>query len=93
MTKFTVNTEGTYKHNMTANQMMFDLNNVHLTLINVNASSSQPTITSVWARRSHDAQRAEKITQGVNSSWNEDLVEEKDALFCIATISIFNVEK
>ncbi len=31
----------------------------------------------------NDAQRAEKITQGVNSSWNEDLIEKKDALFCI----------
>ncbi len=53
-----------YNYSTMLTPMVYHLN-IHPTLANVNASSSQPTITSVLARRSCDAQQAEKITQGI----------------------------
>ncbi|KAK0154193.1 Zinc finger BED domain-containing protein 1 [Merluccius polli] len=45
--------------------MMYHLNHAHPTLIAGSSSSSQPTITSVLARRSCDSQQADKITKGI----------------------------
>lgn len=49
--------------------MMYHLNKVHPTLVNVgggaSCSQSQPSIKSALAQRSCDAQRAEKITQRI----------------------------
>ena len=47
-----------YTYNTTTTPMMYHLNNIHPTLVNESSSSSQPTITSVLAQRSCDAQRA-----------------------------------
>ena len=59
--------EAVYKYNSATTQMMYHLNNAHPTLVSGGASCSrsQPSINSVLARRSCDAQRAEKITQRI----------------------------
>ena len=62
-----VHCEAVYKYNSATTQMMYHLNNAHPTLVRGGASCSrsQPSINSVLARRSCDAQRAEKITQRI----------------------------
>lgn len=58
--------DATYKYNTATTQMMYHLNKVHPSLVGGGASCSQPIIKSALARtRSCDAQRAEKITQGI----------------------------
>ncbi|KAK0137429.1 Zinc finger BED domain-containing protein 1 [Merluccius polli] len=57
--------DAVYKYNSTTTPMMHHLSHAHPTLIAGNSSSSQPTITSVLARRSCDSQRADKITKGI----------------------------
>ena len=61
--------EAVCKYNLSMTQMMYHLNNAHPTLVKGGASCSQfqPSINSVLACtwRSCDAQRAEKITQGI----------------------------
>ncbi|XP_067266309.1 E3 SUMO-protein ligase ZBED1-like [Chanodichthys erythropterus] len=59
--------DAVYNYNTATTQMMYHLNKVHPSLVNVGGvASSQPSIKSALARtRSCDAQRAEKITQGI----------------------------
>ncbi|KAK0151805.1 Zinc finger BED domain-containing protein 1 [Merluccius polli] len=57
--------DAVYKYNTTTTPMLYHLNHAHPTLIAGSSSSSQPTITSVLARRSCDSQRADKITKGI----------------------------
>ena len=57
--------DAVYKYNSATTTMMYHLKNAHPTLLAGSSSSSQPTITSVLARRSCDSQRADKITKGI----------------------------
>ena len=68
--------EAVYKYNSATTQMMYHFNNAHPTLVSGGASCSrsQPSINSVLARRSCDAQRAEKITQGICKFMEMDML-------------------
>ncbi len=68
--------EAVYKYNTSTTQMMYHLDNVHATLLNVGggASCSQPTINSVLARRNCNAHRAEKITQRICNFIETDML-------------------
>ena len=57
--------DAVYKYSTATTQMMYHLNKVHPTLVNVGDGASQPSITAAFSRRSCDAQRAEKITKGI----------------------------
>ncbi|XP_055034115.2 E3 SUMO-protein ligase ZBED1-like [Misgurnus anguillicaudatus] len=71
--------DAVYKYNTATTQMMYHLNKVHPSLVNVDGgascSQSQPSIKSALARtRSCDAQRAEKITQTIGKFIEMDML-------------------
>lgn len=68
--------ESVYTYNTTTTAMLYHLNNVHSDKLAGSSSShlQQPTIGSMFARRSCDPQRAEKITQSVCAFIEKDMM-------------------